>query len=100
MGMTRIRYAGETQGRSLEVDTIHTWNRGDVEPVSGGSGLKDYVKNRVWQVFQDEPDVDRVVMVRANGPAFFLLRRLGYWFDVTGKQITSSADDLRKEGAA
>jgi hypothetical protein len=80
-----VRYAAG--GAALNVRLIAGWNRGDVQPVSGGSGLKDYVKNRVYLIFEQQPKVDRVVMVRASGPPFLLLRVGEHWFDVMAKEV-------------
>jgi hypothetical protein len=83
----RVRYA--EGGKSLEVTSIYSWNRGDIAaPVmSSSSGPKDYIKNQIFAIFQDDPKINRVVMVRANGPTFFLYQVDGCWFDVTGKQV-------------
>ena len=80
-----IRYADGTC--ALRIKLIYSWDHGSIVPVSGSSGLKDYVKNDVWEIFQQQPEIERVVMVRANGPTFFLLRAKGAWFDISGKQV-------------
>lgn len=93
---SRIRYADSS--KSLDVRLIHSWDRGEASPVSGGSGLKDYVKNQVWQLFEDHRDVDRIVMVRAWGPPLFLLRMKACWFDVTGKQVIAAPASAEGDG--
>lgn len=88
-------------GPSLEVNVVYEWNRGDLRgPVmSAGSGPKDYIKNDVWALFAANPMVDRIIMVRAGGPPFLLMRRTdGYWFDMAGKQILRGT--ARTAGAA
>lgn len=71
---------------------VYAWNRGDIDaPVmSSSSGPKDYIKNQIWSVFNQRPEVTRVVMVRGGGPPFLLMRtRDNYWFDVTGEQVVN-----------
>lgn len=86
MTPTTIRYA--EGGPTLTVRPIFAWNRGDIHPVMGSSGPKDYIKNDVWALFEANPEVDRIVMVRASGSPFLLMRHAdGCWFDITGKQI-------------
>ena len=83
-----IRYVDGEQ--SLKVRKIATWDRATMpDPVmSASSGPKDYIKNQIWAVFDKNPAIDRIVMVRASGPPFLLLRGPeSCWFDVTGKQI-------------
>lgn len=83
-----IRYAAG--GAALTADLIYQWDRGDLEPITGSSGLKDYLRNQVWQIFQDHPKIDRVLMMHANGPTFFLLRA-DTWRDVTGQAVSIEA---------
>lgn len=82
----------EEGGPSLTAELIRAWNRGDIDhAISGGSGPKDYVKNDIFAAFEARPEVDRILMLRAAGPPFLLLREDGkYWFDVTGKQVLMS----------
>lgn len=81
----RVRYIDGS--KSIAITLLHTWNRGEVVPISGSSGLKEYIKNDVWSLFEANLGVDRIVMVRGNGPTFFLMRNRGCWFDATGKQV-------------
>lgn len=75
-------------GPSLEVSIIATWNRGDIDaPTVGSSGLKEYIRNDIWGLFNADPALDQVLMVRASGPPFLLLNRRGAWFDVTKQQV-------------
>ena len=55
-------------GPSLEVRRIAAWNRGDIEaPVmSASSGPKDYFKNEIYALFQSDPELQRIVLVRAR----------------------------------
>jgi hypothetical protein len=78
-------------GASLTVREICSWNRGDIEAiVAGSNGPKDYIKNQIFAVFESNPRINRIVMVRASGPAFVLLRDVdNCWFDATGKQVTT-----------
>jgi hypothetical protein len=89
----RIRYA-QGQPAALTVRLIHSWNRGEItaaEIMSTSSGPKDYLKTQVYEIFDAKPEIDRVVMVRGNGPTFFLLHINGAWFDITGEQIIQDA---------
>jgi hypothetical protein len=84
----RIRYADGTA--PLTVRLIYAWNRGDVPAavMSASSGPKNYIKNQAFLIFEGHPEINRLVMVRAHGPTFFLLRTTaGTWHDVTGKQV-------------
>ncbi len=74
-------------GPRLRVRPIKTWVRGEVTPISGGSGLKDYVKNLVYLMFERNAEIDAVVMVRAGGPPFMLRRAGAVWFDAEGRQV-------------
>jgi hypothetical protein len=86
-----IRYAGG--GESLDVRPIFAWDRGFIDaPVGSSSGPKDYIKNQIWAVFNAQPAVDRIVMVRASGSPFLLLRVKGAWFDVTGKPVVADVE--------
>ena len=82
----QIHYASNPS-IALDVHPIAAWDRDTITPVSGSSGLKDYFKNQVWSLFQDQPKIDRIVMLRANGPTFLLLRCGGQWFDITGERV-------------
>jgi hypothetical protein len=49
------------------VNLVASWKRGEIEQVmSASSGPKDYLKNQIWQVFEDNKAVDRVLMVRGE----------------------------------
>lgn len=94
-----IRYADG--GPSLGVRLIATWDRGGIPaPVmSASSGPKDYIKNRIFELFEAHPRINRVVMVRASGPAFLLMRdEDNCWFDMSGKQVV--AEEQQMEGTA
>lgn len=87
-----VRYADSQS--SLRVRHIFQWDRGDFPrgaTMSASSGPKDYVKNQVYALLAAAPTADLVVMVRASGPTFFLVKDVdGNWFDVTGKQVEVS----------
>jgi len=87
-----VRYADS--GPSLSVREIHTWNRDDLTaPVmSASSGPKDYIKNQIYALFQQRPAVYQVMMVRAGGPPFLLLRETGGWIDVTGSRVVMASE--------
>lgn len=89
----KIRYA-RGDSAFLTVRLIASWNREDVNyaKMSSSSGPKDYIWNDVYSLFQRNPKIDRVVMVRASGPPFFLLEAEHAWFDVTGKQIVKEKE--------
>jgi hypothetical protein len=82
---TQIRYVDGSCRLDLRI--IHSWDRGEIVPISGGSGLKDYVKNAVWSIFEAHHDLDQVLVVRANGHLFYLVRAGANWFDSIGKQV-------------
>lgn len=83
----RVNYAGSST--SLDVTVIHLWNRADLPAVvmSASSGPKDYLCNRIFTVFESVRAADAVAMVRANGPAFLLLRSGEKYFDMAGKEV-------------
>jgi hypothetical protein len=93
----RIQYA--EGGPLLEVRAIAAWDRGFMDaPVGSSSGPKDYIKNDIWSIFQAQPEVNRVVMVRASGSPFLLIRSTdNRWYDVTGKQVIVAKLTERKQ---
>jgi hypothetical protein len=88
MAGTRVCYRDEP-GTALTVSLIHQWRRGDItEPVmSASSGPKDYVKNRVYAIFESNPAIDSVSMVRGGGPPFLLLRIGRSYFDMSNREV-------------
>jgi hypothetical protein len=53
----------------------------------------------VWSLFNGLPLIDRVVMVRASGSPFFLVRGPHQcWFDVTGKQVMRETEATKQPG--
>jgi hypothetical protein len=83
--MTRVSYA---DGRAaLTCTVIAAWNRGELSPITGSSGLKDYVRNQVWSAFEAAPDVDRIMMLRAHGPTFAVFRTAAGWYDITAERV-------------
>ena len=73
----------------MTVKCVFEWKRGDVDvAMSASSAHKNYVKNDICAVFNARPEVTKIVLVRAEGPAFILMQvESGCWFDVTGAQI-------------
>ncbi len=85
---TRICYK-DAPDQALRVTLIHAWHRGDIDHavMSASSGPKEYVKNDVYAVFETNPAIDAVLMVRGNGPPFFLLRVGRKYFDVSKREV-------------
>lgn len=88
MPATRVSYKGAPD-QSLTVTLIHAWHRGDIDHavMSASSGPKEYIKNDVFYLFEDNPLIEAVLMVRANGPPFFLLRVGRQYFDVSKREV-------------
>lgn len=84
--MTRVSY---TDGRAaLDCNVIAAWNRGELSPITGSSGLKDYFRNQVWSAFEAMgPHIDRIVILRAHGPTFALFRAAGDWYDAAAERV-------------
>ncbi len=85
----RVRYADRPE-LCMTVTLIRTWQRGEIVPVSGGSGMKLYLKNLVWSAFEATPQASAIHMVRGGGPPFLILRVGQKHFDVTGKEVEIS----------
>jgi hypothetical protein len=83
--MTHVRYA--SGAAALDCALIAVWNRGDLDPITGSSGLKDYFHNQVWSVFDSAPHIERVAMLHAAGPTFAVFRAGATWYDVTGERV-------------
>ena len=49
--------------------------------VSASAGPKNYIKNEVYAVLE-QTHADELVIVRASGPTFTLLRKGSQWFDI------------------
>jgi hypothetical protein len=97
---SRVRYR-DAQDQSLTVRLIAVWHRADItEPVmSASSGPKAYVKNDVYALFEANPAIDAVLMVRGHGPTFFLLRVGRRYFDISGQEVdVESAEELCSSG--
>ena len=88
MPATRVRYKDAPE-QGLTVRLIHAWHRGDIPApiMSTSSGPKPYIKNDVFYLFEANPDIDAVLMVRSGGPPFFLLRAGRIYFDVTSREV-------------
>ena len=71
------------------------WKRGEITPVSSASsGLKDYVFNHVWTVFEQLPFASRVLLVRGeytqSVPFLLIADEAGRWFDVLAREVVVS----------
>lgn len=92
MSLYRVAYQ-ENPDRGFTVNRIFSWKRGEVEPaMSASSGPKDYIRNRICEIFDHEPAISRVLMVRgeyAQSIPFLLLidDTAGQVFDITGKAV-------------
>jgi hypothetical protein len=85
---TRVSYKSAPD-QMLTVRLIHAWHRGDItEPImSASSGPKAYTANDVFYLFDTNPLVEAVLMVRANGRPFFLMRVGRQYFDVGHREV-------------
>lgn len=89
---TLISYK-DSPDQALTVRLIHAWHRGDIEApiMSASSGPKGYVKNDVFYLFESNPAIDAVLMVRGGGPPFFLFRIGRSYFDVLAREVQIEA---------
>lgn len=93
---TRVRYK-DAPDQAMHVTLIHAWHRGDIPApiMSASSGPKAYLKNDVFYLFETNPLIDAILMVRGNGPTFFLLRYGRSYFDVSNREVEiESAEEL------
>ena len=93
---TRVHYK-DAPDQGMTVRLIQTWSRGDIPApiMSASSGPKAYMKNDVYAVFDTNPAIDAVLMVRGSGPPFFLLRVGRKYFDVSKREVeVESAEEL------
>jgi hypothetical protein len=76
----------------ITVNLIKAWDRGELQPVTGSSGLKDYTKNHVWAIFDQMPEIVRIMMVRGEYlqsiPFLLVIDRAGKVFDMAAKEVT------------
>jgi hypothetical protein len=85
---TLVSYADVTGAPAIAVNVIKRWKSAPEMVMSASSGPKDYVKNDVAALFNSDPDVVEVVMVRGGGPIFFLRRLVsGIWIDATRRPV-------------
>lgn len=63
-----MRVAFESDpAQGITVNLIRAWERGELKPMmSTSSGLKDYLCNDIWSIFESYPTVARVLMVRGE----------------------------------
>jgi hypothetical protein len=85
---TRVQYK-DAPADGLTVRLIQTWRRGDIDHavMSASSGPKDYVKNVIFALFEANSRIDTVLMVRASGPPFLLVRAGRSYFDMSNKEV-------------
>ena len=82
--MTRVRYV-EGKPHWLRISILHSWMRGEVTEESKS---KNQIRDDAWRLFDRNPMIERVILVRGRGPLFFLLQDIdGYWNDVTSRQV-------------
>ncbi len=87
----RVAYRDEP-AIGITVNLIRSWKRGEITPVSSASsGLKDYVLNHVWTVFEQLPFASRVLLVRGeytqSVPFLLIVTAAGKVFDVTAREV-------------
>ena len=85
---TRVNYK-DAPDQALTVTLIQAWHRGDIPApiMSASSGPKAYFKNDIFYLFETNPLIDAILMVRANGPPFLLLRVGRQYFDVGKREV-------------
>jgi hypothetical protein len=75
----------------ITVTLIRSWRRGEIAPVYGTSGLKDYLRNDVWTVFNRIPAAAKVVLLRGvylRSVPFLLIQNAGgRFFDMTAREV-------------
>ena len=88
MPETRVSYKS-APNPALMVRLIHAWHRGDITApiMSTSGGPKAYTANDVYYLFQTNPLIEAVLMVRAHGPTFFLMRVGRQYFDVCNREV-------------
>lgn len=76
---------------TINVNVIWSWKRGEITPVFGSSGLKDYLRNDVWSVFDHIREATKVVLVRGqylrSVPFLLVVDDAGRWFDMEAKEV-------------
>lgn len=93
---TRVNYKAAPD-QALTVRLIAVWHRADITApiMSASSGPKAYIKNDVFALFEGNPAIEAVLMVRGHGPPFFLLRTGRRYFDVSKREVeVESAEEL------
>ena len=91
---TRVCYK-DAPGQGLTVRLIRIWHRGEITPVmSASSGPKAYIKNGVFYLFEANPAIDAVLMVRASGDPFVLFRVGRSYFDVTHREVVIESAEV------
>jgi hypothetical protein len=90
----RFKITGHQSG-SIVVQKCADWKRGEITPVTGSSGLKDYLKNYVHAAFERDATIDRIVLVigeyKTSHP-FCLFERSGNWADCIGERVNIAVE--------
>jgi hypothetical protein len=88
MAGIRVQYKDAPE-HGLTVRLIQTWHRGDIDHavMSASSGPKEYVKNIIFALFEANPAVEAIVMVRGSGSPFLLLRAGRNYFDMSNREV-------------
>jgi len=80
---------------TLKASLIAKWRRADIPAavMSASSGPKDYFKNKVFALFEQQPEAERAALfMSASGTTMLLLWGAGSkWFDVTGREVKVTA---------
>jgi hypothetical protein len=85
----RLSYK-EAPHQALTVSLVYTWKRGDIAApiMSASSGPKDYVKNKIFALFESDDALDEVLMVCAHCSVPFVLRHIGStYIDATNREV-------------
>ena len=86
-----VNYTGSE--KQIVASVIHEWMRGEIPEMvmSGSSGPKDMLKNRIFLAFEGHPEIERIrwmVGQYKQSTPFMLFLVSGAWFDCTSKQVS------------
>ena len=92
----RVSYKSKPD-QLLLVRLIKTYKRGTIHPVrSSSGGLKETIKNQVWQMMEDDKEIDAVSLVRASGPMFPIIRKGMRYFDCEQDELEVATVGAKK----
>ncbi len=91
----RVRYRGESTWPATAC-LVAVWRRGDIpcQIMSASSGPKDYLRNAIWALFDQDRELERVAMLVARGTPFVLRSKGGAWYDCTNHEVVAEGGGL------